>query len=180
VTAFPLLEQHQATTCCFNDDVQGTAAVVLGGIFSALPLTPTPKVRKQSPLTQKSSYFEYGIEYRRGKGNGAGFQATQSNHTPLSTPITASFITLLTSPPRFLTSQIADHTFLFYGAGAAGVGIADLIALAIQKERPALSLAQAREQIWLVDSRGLVTEDRTYSRDKHKVLPSPALHCIAE
>lgn len=44
MTAFPLLERHQTSSCCFNDDVQGTAAVVLGGIFAALPLTPCPKV----------------------------------------------------------------------------------------------------------------------------------------
>lgn len=60
---------------------------------------------------------------------------------------------------------------MFYGAGAAGVGIADLVALAVQRDRPGWSLAQARRRIWLVDSRGLVTADRTFASDKHKVLP---------
>lgn len=66
--------------------------------------------------------------------------------------------------------KISDHNFLFYGAGAAGVGIADLIAVAIAKERPELTLAQARKRIWLVDSRGLVTAEQKYMRDKHKVI----------
>lgn len=65
--------------------------------------------------------------------------------------------------------QISDHTFVFYGAGAAGVGIADLISLAIQKEVPGMTLEQARRKVWLVDSRGLVTSDRTYTTDSHKV-----------
>ncbi len=47
--------------------------------------------------------------------------------------------------------EVADHTYLFNGAGEAGVGIADLISSAIVKER-GCTLEEARMQIWLTDS----------------------------
>lgn len=34
-----LLDAYQGKTCCFNDDIQGTACVVLGGVLSAIRAT---------------------------------------------------------------------------------------------------------------------------------------------
>ena len=55
--------------------------------------------------------------------------------------------------------KLADHTFLMFGAGSAGVGISNLIVAAICKES-GRKPEEARKQIWLVDSRGLVFKDR--------------------
>jgi malate dehydrogenase (oxaloacetate-decarboxylating)(NADP+) len=54
---------------------------------------------------------------------------------------------------------LAEHTFLFLGAGEAGTGIAELIALEISKQTN-VPLEEARKKIWLVDSKGLIVKSR--------------------
>lgn len=93
-----LLDKYRDSVCCFNDDIQGTAAVALAGIFAALRVPGVP-------------------------------------------------------------SDLRDHKFLFVGAGSAGLGIADLIVMAL--ERIGLSQADARSRCWFVDSKGLITKDRS-------------------
>jgi malate dehydrogenase (oxaloacetate-decarboxylating)(NADP+) len=60
---------------------------------------------------------------------------------------------------RVTGGRLVDQTFLFHGAGGAGLGIANLITAAMAEE--GLTTAQARSLCWFVDSRGLVVSSRT-------------------
>lgn len=55
-------------------------------------------------------------------------------------------------------SNLKDHVILMYGAGSAGVGIAEYISLEISRQS-GQSLEEARKRIWLTDSKGLVFKD---------------------
>ncbi|KZV58831.1 NADP-dependent malic enzyme, chloroplastic-like [Dorcoceras hygrometricum] len=94
--AFDLLAKYGSTHLVFNDDIQGTASVVLAGLIASLKL---------------------------------------------------------------VGGTLAEHTFLFLGAGEAGTGIAELIALEISKQTGA-PLEETRKKIWLVDSKGLIVKSR--------------------
>jgi len=67
----------------------------------------------------------------------------------------AGILAALKASGRHLT----DHTFLFQGAGQAAVGIALLIAMAMEK-REGIPREEAMKHIWLRDSRGLVVKNR--------------------
>ncbi len=54
--------------------------------------------------------------------------------------------------------KLSDQIFLVYGAGAGGVGVADQICAGLVRE--GLSLKAAQRKIYILDSRGLVFEDR--------------------
>lgn len=56
-------------------------------------------------------------------------------------------------------TKLSDHTFLFQGAGEASIGIANLIAMAMEK-REGIPFEEAKKKIWLKDSRGLIVKDR--------------------
>jgi malate dehydrogenase (oxaloacetate-decarboxylating)(NADP+) len=99
--AFYLLQKYRHQYRVFNDDIQGTAAVTLAGLFAALRLIVT----------------EGG-------------------------------------PQR----NLSDQRLLFLGAGEAGVGIADLVVSAMTQE--GLTIEQARQRCWFVDSHGLVIKQR--------------------
>ena len=103
VDAVRLLARYRDKVCCFNDDMQGTAAVALAGLLGALRIS-------------------------RGK--------------------------------------LSDQTFLFLGAGSAGVGIADLLVQAMTAE--GLSAEAARARIWFFDVNGLLETSRKDLADFQK------------
>lgn len=73
---------------------------------------------------------------------------------------TASVISAgLLTACRFSGTPITEHRFLFLGAGAAAVGIADLLAKVLVEQ--GLSEKEARSRSWLVDRKGLVVKSRT-------------------
>ncbi|KAH7565312.1 hypothetical protein ACOSP7_020368 [Xanthoceras sorbifolium] len=102
--AFNLLEKYGTTHLVFNDDIQGTASVVLAGLISAM---------------------------------------------------------------KFVGGSLSDHKFLFLGAGEAGTGIAELIALEISKQTN-MPLEETRKKVWLVDSKGLIVSSRAESLQHFK------------
>lgn len=53
--------------------------------------------------------------------------------------------------------SLADQQIVVFGAGSAGVGIADLIAAALRQD--GLSAAAANDRIWLLDRPGLLMSD---------------------
>ena len=115
--AVPILERYRNRISSFNDDIQGTAAVGVSGILSAL----------------------------RGKGE-----------------------------------ALADQKFLFFGAGSAGMGIADLLCTAMLKD--GIEPEEEREKIWMFDSKGLVTSHRDDLSDQKKAYAGdhPPAETLAE
>ncbi len=64
----------------------------------------------------------------------------------------------LLAASRCSQRDLAQQTFLVHGAGAGGVGVARQIARGLQMQ--GLSLEQARQRIYLIDSKGLILKDR--------------------
>jgi malate dehydrogenase (oxaloacetate-decarboxylating) len=90
-----ILERYNQTCCTFNDDMEGTAAVVLAAVFAALGSTG---------------------------------------------------------------ARLRDQRVVVYGAGTAGIGIADMLRDAMVRE--GLSRQEAVQRFWALGSRGLLTEER--------------------
>ncbi|CAJ2508075.1 Uu.00g092610.m01.CDS01 [Anthostomella pinea] len=101
--AFNYLSRYQHKYKCFNDDIQGTGAVVLAGYIGAVNLSGVP---------------------------------------------------------------IEEQRLVFMGAGSAGVGVAKQ--MVEYYTRRGLSEQAAREKFWLVDTKGLVTNDRGDKLPDHK------------
>ncbi|KAF9031704.1 malic enzyme [Hymenopellis radicata] len=97
--AFKYLERYRNKYAVFNDDIQGTGAVVLSGFLNAAKISSAVSGR------------------------------------PLS-----------------------SHRILFFGAGSAGVGVGMQLMSFFTLQ--GLSVDEAREHIWLVDSQGLVFNAR--------------------
>ncbi|WP_100658030.1 NAD-dependent malic enzyme [Alteromonas flava] len=98
--AMPLLTRYRDKVCCFNDDIQGTAAVTLGTILAAC---------------------------------------------------------------RVKQAKLSEMKVVFVGAGSAGCGIAEMLIQQMVSE--GISDAQARQQIFMVDRFGLLTEGMQGLRD---------------
>lgn len=98
------MERYRDIYTCFNDDIQGTGAVILGGVINAV---------KRSGLPCK------------------------------------------------------DHRAVFFGAGSAGVGVAKQIVAFFMRE--GMTEDEARSCFYLVDTKGLVTNDRGDKLAEHKV-----------
>ena len=65
----------------------------------------------------------------------------------------------LLSALRITNQRLEEQKILFLGAGEAGIGIGDMISLAMQES--GLSEEQAKQNNWFMDSSGLVCSSRT-------------------
>ncbi|GAB2677408.1 NAD-dependent malic enzyme [Aliiglaciecola aliphaticivorans] len=107
--AMPLLERYREQVCCFNDDIQGTAAVTLGSILAAC--------------------LSKGV-------------------------------------------KLKDQKVVFVGSGSAGCGIAEMIISRMCHE--GISDAQARQQVFMIDRFGLLTDGMQGLRDfQQKLVQNP-------
>ena len=96
VDAVHLLQRYRDKYCVYNDDVQGTAGIVLAGMINAAKVKGT---------------------------------------------------------------KLSDEKYLFFGAGSAGIGLADLLCSAMVQEGRALKDAQ--RHVYMFDINGLLETTRT-------------------
>jgi malate dehydrogenase (oxaloacetate-decarboxylating) len=62
--------------------------------------------------------------------------------------------------------KLPDHRIVIFGAGTAGVGIADQLSAALVAS--GLTAQQARERFWAIDRDGLLTADQAALRDRQR------------
>jgi len=93
--AFDVLERYREEILSFNDDIQGTGAVVLAGLLSTM---------------------------------------------------------------RRTRQRLKDQVIVIHGAGAGGIGVARQICRGFERE--GVATAEAKARIFLIDSRGLILQDR--------------------
>lgn len=68
---------------------------------------------------------------------------------------------------RMSGKPLQEQKLVFFGAGSAGIGVADMIVAMMVEE--GMTAEDARKQFWLVDSQGLVTKNRGDKLAAHKV-----------
>ncbi len=72
----------------------------------------------------------------------------------------------LTSAARLIGRPLRDQVVVVHGAGAGGVGVADMIARGLVAD--GLTWEQARARLYVLDSRGLLVDDRPLDEYKRR------------
>jgi len=80
--------------------------------------------------------------------------------------IAAGFLNAAKLSVKSITEQ---RLVFFFGAGSAGIGVADAIVNVMVESSPGLTHEHARQKFWFIDSRGLVTSNRGDKLEAHKI-----------
>ncbi len=75
---------------------------------------------------------------------------------------------------RLTGTSMRDHRYLFFGAGSAAVGIADLICMQLMRE--GMPEGDARARCWLMNSKGLITAESSGLADYQRRYAHPIAH----
>jgi malate dehydrogenase (oxaloacetate-decarboxylating) len=108
INARPILEKYRDKICTFNDDIQGTGAISLAVVLSAVRASGVP---------------------------------------------------------------LREHRIVLFGAGTAGIGVADQICKGLIRE--GLSEEEARKRFWCIDRPGLLLDSMTDLQDFQKPYARP-------
>lgn len=103
--AIALLNRYRKQLLCFNDDIQGTAAVALAGLFAATRLTKTP-------LTQKRYMFVGAGSAASGIGNLLEVALCNSRMTTEAAREAISFVDyygLISTQRNDVPAQVANY-----------------------------------------------------------------------
>ena len=70
---------------------------------------------------------------------------------------------------RITEIELTNNVFLFYGAGEASIGTAQLLVLAMKAK--GVSHEEAMKKVWLIDSKGLIVNNRPSGGINHEKAP---------
>jgi malic enzyme len=169
--ALRLLQMYRGDFPCYSDDLQGTGAAVLaallgalgsnGGGSGAVAAAAGGAAAGGLPLPASSAAAPRKLGGAGGVGVAAAAVAARlggavaggggGGVAPSSPASSAS--------PSLSSSSLADQTVVLAGEGPGASAVAELLAAAVAAQTGATVL-EARRNIWLVDSAGLVTRER--------------------
>ena len=89
--------------------------------------------------------------------------------------IAATTLAAIISALPQMGGSLREQRFLFAGAGETGAHTADLLATYISQQH-GISLPEARENIYFIDRKGLVTRDRAQREDDLEIHKLPYAH----
>ena len=182
--AHRLLNRYKDQICTFNDDIQGTAAVVLDVGTDNLGLLHSDvylgerhaRVRGEryeqfvdAFVAAVGKLFPHAMLHWEDFGAGNAHRLLNRYKDQICTfnddiqGTAAVVLAAVLAAVRHTGVPLPQHRVLIYGAGTAGVGIADIIREAM--ERDGLPAELGYDRFYAFNSRSLIVDDSTGVRD---------------